>query len=104
MGARLQHHPPIQLNEIQRKQVQQIKTIVNGVSKRTPWESKCMVQALSSKWLLKHYAIPSTIYYGVIKDSSQPGKLKAHAWLKIGEEFVSGKAGHQQFKVVNFYS
>lgn len=62
-----------------------------------------MVQALSAKWLLQKYNIPSTIYFGVFK-STKENKLKAHAWLKINDYVVTGAAGHQKFKVVNFYS
>ena len=84
--------------------IEKMKTAVNGLSTHTPWESKCMVQALSVKWMLHKYKIPSTIYFGVKKDPKEANRMKAHAWLKVGDIVVSGGPGHQTFKVVNFYS
>jgi len=84
--------------------VRKIQAAVEGVSKHTLWESKCMVQAVSTKWLLQKHNIPSTIYFGIMKDLENQSELKAHAWLKIGDWVVTGRHGHQSFKVVNFYS
>lgn len=80
--------------------IQEIRRVVIGLSRYTPWESKCMVQALACKWLLTRKGIKSTIYFGI----SGQKELKAHAWLRVGEKIVTGKKGHKQFKIVNFYS
>jgi hypothetical protein len=104
MGSRGKIISYIELSPIQFQQIKLVKTVVLANSKYTPWESKCMVQALSAKWLLKKYNIPSTIYFGVTKDEENLGKLKAHAWLKVNETFITGALGHKKFKVVNFYS
>ena len=84
--------------------IQTIRKVVKATSKNTPWESKCMVQAISCKWLLKSYGIESTIYFGVKKDLNFSNKLKAHAWLRVGELIATGREGHKRFKIVNFYS
>lgn len=81
-----------------------IRTVVEAVSKHTPWESKCMVQALTAKWLLNRYSIASTIYFGVKKDPENEKGLKAHAWLRVGDMIATGREGVRSFKVVNFYS
>jgi hypothetical protein len=62
-----------------------------------PWNAKCLVQALAGKLLLKFFHLPGTIFFGVLKED---GKLKAHAWLKAGNQFISGKEGHRKFTVV----
>lgn len=62
-----------------------------------PWNAKCLVQALAGKLLLRYFRLPGTIYFGVLKED---GKLKAHAWLKAGNQFVAGKEGHRKFTVV----
>lgn len=103
MGKRGVGHDEIVLNENQLLNIKKVRTVVNAVSKYTIWESKCMVQALCAKWLLQKYHIPSTIYFGVFS-SAEENKLKAHAWLKINDYVITGAAGHQKFKVVNFYS
>lgn len=104
MGIRGKVIAEHELSNAQLQQIKMVKTVVLANSKYTPWESKCMVQALSAKWLLKKYNVPSTIYFGVTKDSENEGKLKAHAWLKVNQTFITGAVGHQKFKVVNFYS
>ena len=92
------------LNEKEFAIAHNIAKALNGVSNYTLWESKCMVQAVSAKWMLAKYSIPSTIYFGVAKDEENAAKLKAHAWLKVGDCIVTGRAGHEKYKVVNFYS
>ena len=62
-----------------------------------PWSGKCLVQALTGKLLLKMFHLPGTIYFGMTKGNDI---LKAHAWLKSGDHFVSGKKGHKNFTVV----
>jgi len=92
------------LNEEKMIVVQRVKSAVVGVSKYTPWESKCMVQAVAAKWLLEQQNIRTTIYFGIMKDPEDTNKLKAHAWLKVGDYIITGREGHKAFKVVNFYS
>lgn len=84
--------------------VQSIRKAVAAISNNTPWESKCMVQAITGKWLLHQQGIPSTLYFGIGKNDSQKTKLAAHAWLRVGDKIIIGKDGHKTFKVVNYYS
>jgi hypothetical protein len=79
-----------------------IKTIVLTVCNYTPWESKCLVQAVVCKRMLQKRGIQTTIYLGVANDK-EANKLLAHAWLKLGDQILTGSKGHQKFKVVNFY-
>lgn len=92
------------VSEEEMQVVMRIKSAVIGVSKYTPWESKCMVQAVTAKWLLEKYNIPSTIYFGIMKDPENTNELKAHAWLRVGDYIMTGREGHKNFKVVNFYA
>jgi hypothetical protein len=81
----------------------QISKIVISLCRNTPWESKCLVEALSCKRILKKRGIETTVYLGICKNYD--GKeLAAHAWLKMGDYILTGRSGHQNFKVVNFYS
>lgn len=80
-----------------------IRKIVYLVSRHTPWKSECLVQAFSAKRMLFHRRIPVTVYMGVLKDSN--GEMKAHAWSKCGDVFVTGWRGHEDFTVTKaFYS
>lgn len=64
---------------------------VNRVADLTPWESKCMIRALTAQYLLHRKGIPSTMYLGVGKDDD--GNMIAHAWIRCGEYYVTGGDG-----------
>lgn len=81
------------------KEAAMISRLVNRICDITPWESKCLVRALIAKRLLQHKKISSTIYLGVGKEG---GKMKAHAWVRSGEMFVTGGNGEGYVKVACF--
>ena len=74
-----------------------IASRVMFVSAKTPWESKCLVQALTAQKLLKNQGISTTIYLGVRKEGNE---MKAHAWLRCGDYYVTGGTIRDQYTVV----
>lgn len=68
----------------------------------TPWESKCLVQALTAQKMLKKRGVATTLYLGVKKDTD--GKMIAHAWLRCGEYFVTGGSNRFGYGVVAKFS
>jgi hypothetical protein len=66
--------------------------------RRLPWMSQCLVQAVAATWMLQRRRIPSTLYFGLAKDSD--GKLIAHAWVRSGERILTGAKGHHDYRVV----
>jgi len=50
--------------------------------------SKCLVQAIAGRNLLRRYGVRSTIYIGVAKDSRN--WLSAHAWVEAEGQTVIG--------------
>lgn len=73
------------------------------VAKYTPWQSKCLVQAIMVRTLLGWYDIPYIMYFGVQLTGQQDEPMKAHAWVKVGSRIVSGASGHKQFAIVSSY-
>lgn len=63
---------------------------VDRVCTRTVWESKCLVRALTAQKMLKNHGIHSTLYLGC---GTEDGKMIAHAWLRVGEFYVTGGNG-----------
>lgn len=61
---------------------------VEMMSRYTPWESKCLVRAVTAQLLLRGIRIPSTLYLGIGKDDSN--HLMAHAWLRCGHLILTG--------------
>ena len=79
-----------------------LKQAIRRAAKYAPFKSKCLQQAYAGKLILNRENIPATIFFGVAKDDM--GGLKAHAWLKSGDFFVSGGKESPAFTVVSFFS
>lgn len=87
------------------KQIEKLKPyIVNvkRVSRYSLWRTKCFEEAFTLKKLIEKAGYKSTIYFGVAKEESN--KLKAHAWLKIGDTMLIGGNGHKQYTVTKFFT
>lgn len=81
------------------KVAKRIAIHVRRVTGHTLWESKCLVQAMTARKLLKEKGIHSTLYLGVGKEE---GKMIAHAWLRCGGFFVTGGNGEGYAMVAKF--
>lgn len=82
--------------------VERVSNSIRNVSKVSPFDFKCLVQATIGKYFIAQERMESTIYFGVKKDSSQ--HLKAHAWLRVGPNIVLGGEVADQYNVVSTYS
>lgn len=79
-----------------------ISWIVLQAARYTPWESKCLVQALTAQKMLKKLDISTTLYLGVNKDGEN--NMLAHAWLRCGEYIVTGGNQKDGYVVVAKFS
>jgi hypothetical protein len=69
-------------------------------AKFTPWESKCLVQGLTVRFLLRALHIPSCFYIGVGKDEEQ--QFAAHAWVNCNNfTLIGGAESFKQFKIIS---
>ncbi|KJS17965.1 MAG: hypothetical protein VR69_02785 [Peptococcaceae bacterium BRH_c4b] len=76
--------------------------VVETVSRYTPWESKCLVQAIAGKIILRRRGITNTLYLGVGRDEGSG--LIAHAWLRCGGTIITGGHGQKRFIIVGKFS
>lgn len=101
------HHQNAELSvlitEQQEQHAQELKTVIRMATKYTPWESKCLVQALLAKVVLSFHGIPHVSYLGVTNSRKEAHKLEAHAWVSAGRIFVTGGNGHRTFTVVSSF-
>jgi hypothetical protein len=67
----------------------------------TPWESKCLVQAMVARALLGACGLPYALFLGVNKQADKG--LAAHAWVCIGPAAVTGGQGFREFRVVGTF-
>ncbi|WP_032077244.1 lasso peptide biosynthesis B2 protein [Clostridium drakei] len=91
-----------EISDINKVTINKIGWAVAVVSRITPWESKCFVQALTAQRMLKKRKIDSTLYLGVAKNKQK--KLLAHAWLRSGKIIVTGGLGCNSFTEVMKFS
>jgi len=62
---------------------------------RGPLRTACLGQALAAQALLRRRRIPSVLTVGLGRDAD--GKLRAHAWLRVGDRTVVGGQGREDF-------
>ncbi len=75
---------------------------VRIASTHTPWQSKCLAQAMAAKRMLNRRKIRNTLYLGLAKDDS--GKMVAHAWIFCGSLPLTGAADTPRYAVVSTFS
>lgn len=86
---------------IDSKHIGNVAAVVRKVCGHTPWESKCLVQALTAKKMLNRRKLPCTLYMGVANDGN--GQMIAHAWLRCGGVYVTGGRNRERFTVTGIY-
>jgi len=75
---------------------------VKVASLHTPWQSKCLVQAIAARLMLGRRGMAGTIYLGLAKDPD--GQMKAHAWLRSGDTIITGRGGMFGFTVLSSFA
>lgn len=101
LGEKLKETP----SNVQVSKELQLKRICHAieiVSRHTFFESKCLVRAITGMKMLERRGISSTLYLGTTRNES--GDMIAHAWLRSGSFFVTGKEGMERFTVVSCFA
>ena len=86
------------------EEAERVGWAVRAAARRTPWDSACLGQALAGSILLRRRLIPATVYLGVAKEEASPHKVAAHAWLRCGEDILTGGGVHERFTVISSFS
>ena len=77
---------------------------ISAAMRRTPWESKCLAQALTGAMMLRWRGEPGEVFFGVRPASSAEVRdMTAHAWLVWRGRILTGAGGHEQYAVVAVY-
>ncbi len=72
---------------------------IDRVCDKTYWESKCLIKALTAQRILYKKDIKTTMYLGLMREDTE---LKAHAWLRCGQLYVTGGNGEGYSIVAKF--
>jgi len=81
----------------------QVGWAVRAAARHTPWQSRCVVQAITVQKMLRRRAIAGIIFLGVAPDTDNPSRLKAHAWVRSGDTILTGAAGYRRFTIVSTF-
>jgi hypothetical protein len=65
-----------------------------------PLDATCLTQALAGSAMLARRRIATTIQLGVSKSADGTDGMIAHAWLRCGDELLTGADGHERFTPV----
>lgn len=90
------------IDSINLQTLKQISNAIYLMSKYTFWESECLVKAFAAMKMLEKRYLNCTLYLGIAKDET--GKLIAHAWLRTGSYYITGKEGMERFTVVKMFA
>jgi hypothetical protein len=89
----------------QQKRAGDIGWAVRTASRYAPFDSSCLVQVLAARAMLRTAGIAGTIYIGAGQsEDASDEKFAAHAWLKCGDAFVTGEAGHERYAIIGVVS
>jgi hypothetical protein len=75
---------------------------VQAVARHVPLGFVCLPQAIAAKWMLRRRRLPSTLYLGLQRKDEL--KLTAHAWLRVGDTILTGRAESLNHTVVAMYA
>jgi hypothetical protein len=93
---------PMKEDAIKLEAAKRVSRVVETVSLYTAWESKCLVQAIAVKIMLRQRGIANTLYLGVGKNEKK--SLVAHAWLRCGEAIITGGQGRERYAIVGKFA
>lgn len=77
---------------------------IRTAARYTPWESKCLAQAMVARCLLGLSGLPYGLYLGLRKEEKEAGGMAAHAWVCTGPVAVTGGHSFGQFTVVGVFA
>ena len=81
---------PVDVGEAERRLSLHVAWAVQAVVRHVPLGFVCLPQAIAAKWMLRRRRLPSTLYLGLQRQ--EESKLTAHAWLRVGDKILTGRA------------
>lgn len=79
-------------------QVRRVRLAVARAAHNLPTRPNCLPQALAARAMLERRGIGSALYIGTARD--EDGVARFHAWLKVGEEWVTGLCDESRFALL----
>ncbi len=68
--------------------IRRVRLAMQRALNTVPTSPNCLPQAIAARWMLERRGIPANLFIGTQRDET--GIPRFHAWLKVGEEWVTG--------------
>ena len=68
--------------------IRRVRLAMQRALTNVPGAPNCLPQAIAARWMLERRGITPSLFIGTQRDET--GILRFHAWLKVGEEWVTG--------------
>ena len=99
LGKHMKESPFNDVGNIE--EIRLISKSIHTMSCHLPWECKCLVQAITAKKMLDRRQTENTLYLGLKKENKN--HLEAHAWVRTGQQIVTGDHQLQYYTVVSTF-
>lgn len=101
-GKRVEQAPPA-IHTASSTTAMKIGYVINQSARMAPWKPVCYPQALAAKSMLRNRRLGSTLYFGAASGGNTK-LVKLHCWLAHQDTIITGKRGHEDYKVIQVYS
>jgi hypothetical protein len=101
-GKRIKQAPPI-THRPPSVTAMKIGYVVYHSAQMAPWKPVCYPQALAAKSMLRNRKMASTLYFGAAIGGNEK-LVRLHCWLAHQDTIITGKRGHQDYKVIQVYA
>ena len=78
--------------------VRRVRFAIMRALNNVPGAPNCLPQAMAGRWMLDRRGIGSSLFLGTQRDAA--GKARFHAWLKVGDEWVTGLCDETQYSLL----
>lgn len=79
-----------------------IAWLVNTAARSLPWNFVCLPRAMVAKWMLARRDVSSTLVLGIRK-TGHSNDTDLHAWLRVGQQSITGGEVADEFTVIACY-
>lgn len=83
--------------------IERVRWAVKTAAAHGRWSAACLCQALSALVLLRRRGVHSTLFIGAVPDQSSAQGMRFHAWVRCGDEIVTGDGDLSSFTPVNIF-
>lgn len=75
--------------------IRRMRLAIARALRNVPGAPNCLPQALAGRWMLQRRGIASSLFLGTQRDDQ--GVAHFHAWLKVGDEWVTGLCDENRY-------